>query len=147
MRPYRGKREDNGELVVGWYGYKAATDQHFIMVETLHGDSTFGSYFTDYEVAPDTVGQDSGVPDKNEKYIFAGDILKVPDLYETPENTETTYHYELVTYENGAFCANGTPLFEDAQYISDECEVVGNIHDHPHLLEGKTDDELQIRRP
>ncbi|RJE88608.1 hypothetical protein D3P07_11475 [Paenibacillus sp. 1011MAR3C5] len=131
MRPYQGKRIDNGEWVEGWY----IRYEHMGIVRHIIATSYAQIYANSHDVDPDTVRQDSGVPDKYGKPVFDGDILKVPDLYETPENTETRYHNELVTFEDGAFCADGTPMYDDAQYISDECEVIGNRWDHPHLLE------------
>ncbi|WDZ63674.1 YopX family protein [Paenibacillus polymyxa] len=77
----------------------------------------------------------TGRKDRNSKAIYDVDVLKVPDLYETPENTVTTYHTETVRWEGGAFLLGDEPMFHDADYISDACEVIGNIHDNPELLQ------------
>ncbi|MEK5416335.1 YopX family protein [Paenibacillus sp. FSL L8-0708] len=76
------------------------------------------------------------IEDKNGVEVHQSHILKIPDLYETPENTETTYHNEVVTYEEGTFKVGGQPLLDDDRdYLSREAEVVGNIYENPELLE------------
>lgn len=77
----------------------------------------------------------TGLKDKNGKKIFVGDILKVPDLYETPENTYPTYHHEHVIYSNYGFGTNHAMFYEDWEFISEECEVVGSIYENPELIE------------
>lgn len=79
--------------------------------------------------------QYTGLTDKNGEGIYEGDILQIPDLYETPENTSTTYHTAAVDFEEYGFRVDGNQLCEDYQYISDECEVIGNIYENPELLE------------
>ncbi|MBK5433379.1 YopX family protein [Bacillus sp. TH25] len=73
--------------------------------------------------------------DKNGKEIYEGDILKGPALYETPENTATTYSHWKVTYNNCSFYLRDSPIEEDIDWISEECEVVGNVYENPELLE------------
>lgn len=81
------------------------------------------------EVIPETVGQFTGVCDKNGKEIFEGDIL----------NTEK-YQIVEVIFDNGAFMTryflnNGMEhriMFWDLG----DMEVIGNIHDNPELMKG-----------
>ena len=100
-------------------------------------------------VYPETVGQFTGLTDKNGKKIFEGDIVEY--------NNGFDYFKGFVVFENGSFgiggyeviglssgcCdnfANLWQLFWD-QEVTDEpelycCTVIGNIHDNPELLEG-----------
>ncbi|MEK5397482.1 YopX family protein [Paenibacillus sp. FSL K6-2859] len=77
----------------------------------------------------------TGLKDINDQEIYEGDFLRIPDLYETPENTSTTYHTSVVDFEEFGFRVGGSQLCDDYQYISDECEVYGNIYENPELIE------------
>ena len=96
-------------------------------------DSGFDNY-TEYEVITDTVGQYTGLTDKNGKKIFEGDIVEGLFRFHLPVNS-------VVAYSEGSFGLlwdrGGVETFWAFPTICNvEYEVIGNIHDHPELLKG-----------
>ena len=106
-------------------GKRKKGDKRWVEGDLLHGYSGFGitnRYYagSSFEVVPETVGQYTGLTDKNGKKIFEGDIVKISndEIFE-------------VKYEDGGFTAG---LFlGDWDY--GHVEVIGNIYDNPELLE------------
>lgn len=103
-----------------------------------------------YHVDPDTVGQFTGLHDKNGKEIYEGDIVSHPwkdpifgDLVETGQFVHST-----ICFNNGAFVVNYR-LQGEYIYLQDfvrlKClEVVGNIHDNPELIKKGGNDESDV---
>ena len=107
---FRGKRVDNGEWTEGYF-FKS-----WYKVFLLWGMT--GDCPNMEEVVPETVGQFTGLCDKNGKKIFEGDIV------ESPHGTQG-----VVEWQN-AECAFLVNIGDDWQTM-DDCpyEVVGNIYD------------------
>lgn len=115
---FRGKRKDNGEWVEGFFVNLWMV--HYKRYDPLINDAHTGR---SYDVDPETVGQFTGLTDKNGKKIFEGDLVKI--VVQVPE---------VVEYKDGGFFPFVIKGWE-CEFDADQYEVVGNIHDNPELLE------------
>ena len=136
---FRGKRLDNGEWIVGYY-VRATHHWHNHGVHEdwiIAGAAANGGWFAIHErraVRSATVGQYTGMTDKDGNKIFEGDIVK----------DDWGKFYEVIfTLKSCSFmveCKKAPNEWETGRYrIGDAwCEtikVIGNIHDNPELLE------------
>lgn len=125
---FRGKLKfDEKQWIYGgivhqtdYYGEKV--DKWFIIDGTETQDNDIGY---EYRVIPETIGQCTGIKDKNGKLIFDGDIVYIShlDRYGTVEwqESEAKYVVRILGY----------------RMTMDECEyeVIGNMHDNPGFAE------------
>ena len=127
---FRGKRIDNGEWKEGSYVYQHGC--HMIYLPSV--DSEYG--FDNYHIHPETVGQFTGLTDKNGKKIFEGDIVSFKRInalgYTTCRIGKVRYDDELPIF----YILSTTGDAWDWVYCED-IEVIGNIHDNPELLHWK----------
>lgn len=95
----------------------------------------FGELFHLEEVATDTVGQFTGMTDKNGKEIFEHDVVRYYDDIED----ELVVSHVIYHKESCSFCVAPTELCGDYIGLTAhwQFEVLGNIHDNPSLLNGK----------
>lgn len=139
---FRGERAD-GKWV---YGYLVKDDCEYLIGADV--DSMF-------DIIPKTVGQFTGLTDKNYKEVYEGDIVKAHYFHEGSAGKDlgvTECETEIVGFigidELGIYIAyddnnDGEP---ECHYLLDlyglwgveqeEIEVLGNIHDNPELVEG-----------
>ena len=121
---FRGQKTTNGVWVYGSLVYSNEI-QTAIYFQT--GRGLVKSMEWVY-VNPETVGQFTGLYDKNEKEIYEGDILKVQGLGEKIE----------VRFVRGVFAFLWNGDLDDEAPINAPtqawAEVVGNIHDNPKLI-------------
>ena len=130
---FRGKRKGIGEWVYGYYAY--CTDGcefshriHTTFAETYGGENLSPVWF---EVIPETVGQYTGLTDKNGKKVFTGDIVKA-----FGKNYQCVFDEYNFEYEFG----NPKESFGLACVYNKDVEMIGNIHDNPELLKGSVED-------
>ena len=135
---FRGKRVSNGNWIEGYFVLLAINEG---LKHAIHTGTDEGRFIL-FEVIPDTVGQFTGLCDKNGKKIFEGDIVKIVGDSNNDDWKDVNYVAQIV-FIDGGFCAiDGTLCnYSFRRYGLSRCEfdleVVGNIYDNPELLEEK----------
>lgn len=118
---FRGKRLDNGEWVYGFYCHvpRGRLDRDEHLIQTVKKSGKMGMLHC---VDPSTVGQYTGLKDKDGKRLFEGDVLTVDGEVGC---------FELKFNENTAmFIIDGDAIRASFNIFgADEVEVMGNIHD------------------
>lgn len=123
---FRGKRLDNGEWVYGDLEYNRKKN-----IARIHTYDEGGEYLMQHLVKPDTVGQFTGLTDKNDSPIYDGDIVEAYDLDEELAFMGAV-RYALPDAAFGIDKGTGASLepFEGNMTY----KVVGNFHDNIESL-------------
>ena len=141
---FRGKRMDDGEWVEGYLVKAVGGECMILPVTTEHCG---GAEFSEgYHCDPTTVGQYTGLKDKNGKRIFEGDMIKPFD--DEVDKMVVEFHHGqflLCLYGDRGYMAEygweeegnyGCFEAEPLSSYGDDIEVIGNIHDNPEMLKG-----------
>lgn len=163
---FRGKCKSNGKWLEGFYHYHtdAYTLKKITYITTFKRLDNGEIILTgQYIVIPETVGQYTGLKDRNGKRIFEGDVVQYNtyddfDCQSIVKFGEYTQDGSGGEYEGTAcigfyvdvdnftcpdWCDNMPECFRDYQKqqnifeIAKKCEIIGNIHDSSELLKGE----------
>lgn len=121
-KTFEGKRWIYGDLRQWWYGHVGICDRE-----------------TNWEIKVEieSVGQYTGLTDKNGTKIFEGDVVKrCFNLTRGPRKETRETQVGVVCYDNvtcGYLIRGACNLRR--QWPGDTIEVIGNIHDNPELME------------
>lgn len=116
---FRGKRVVNGEWVYG--------DLH-------HGLLGRNTYVMGNQVNPETVGQYTGLKDRDGIEIYEGDVLQNVD---NPLVDNLLFKIVWNEYYGAWFWWSLEGEAETDRFyqsIAEDCEVIGNIHDNPEMM-------------
>lgn len=133
---FRGKRVDNGEWVEGFYveanlhWHNKGVHKEWIVKNAIQNGG-WCNVAGKYAVIPETVGQYTGITDKNGTNIFEGDLV----------STDIARPFLIVEFRDGCFmfnCNDGDtdyydimfPILDESQTVYKYGEVIGNIHDN-----------------
>lgn len=128
---FRGKNFDNGHWTYG------------TPITLKNGETYMNFEFMGWIdrtlVIPETVGQYTGLTDKNGTRIFEGDILE-GDLEDNLE-PGAKWRSEVIWGKFGWNCKGNKISLPMDEFDICEGEVIGNIHDNPELLKGSAENE------
>ena len=126
---FRGKRIFDGDWVYG-FAYKqysaAKVEEWYIR-----------AFETDYLVVPETVGQYTGLTDRNGTKIFEGDIVVFADFFDDKIHRGVVYWCDSAFWFDCTETEGDEGMYSLAYISVNVLEVIGNIYDNPELLEVK----------
>lgn len=119
---FRGFNEKNNKWIYGHYFVNRGL--HFVVTDGIQTNPLVD--WTGFVVNPDTIGQYTGLKDKNGKKIFEGDIISIGD---------PNIKY-IIMWRNDGFCAKqiGASSYIGLTYWASDIEVLGNVIDNPELI-------------
>ena len=138
---FRGQTHKRGEKV---RMDGAPVDGHWVYGGIFPGEGDFSIIYSSgpiekHVVHTDTVGQYTGLTDKNGAKIFEGDIVRHYNRADKPES----YSQGVIYWDRRRCQWRRTTVANDYNTfdVKADCiyEVIGNIHDNPELMGGEDD--------
>ena len=130
---FRGKNEYHNKWCFGdlRHGGYYSGDAEIYIVDSSQG------YIINYPVIPETVGQFTGLTDKNGKKIFEGDICRFREWCKGEMCWIGKVYWEYQQFMiSGGQNKECETMFElcMSRFIPENIEIIGNINDNPDLL-------------
>ena len=122
---FRGKSLKDGGWLIGSHFTDGA--EEYIIPQTLLDIHDY----EDYQVDPDTVGQYTGLKDRNGQEIYEGDILRYFRFDGEERRVKVIWDNDSFSFE--IVLPDGT-LIAVMEELRRTFEVIGNIHDNPEII-------------
>ena len=124
---FRGKRIDNGQWVYGFLWVNRTVTRETVYITDVMGEM--------FQVHPETVGQYTGLKDKNGQRIFEGDIheyggrhFTVKFGYYTDDDTNVEMYGWY--FDSNSLEEQGSLGVDSEKYVN----IIGNLHDNQELM-------------
>lgn len=141
---FRGKCIDNGEWVYGCLDLDPDLKRASICGFDYYTDPEDGPQRAEFcvPVIPETVGQYTGLTDKNGTKIFEGDIVQF-ERFSYKYNGKIVFNKKTCAFELWFTTAVGGYGAKARHSVLlchvDDIKIIGNVWDNPELLEGETE--------
>ena len=127
---FRAKKINKNEFVIGYYLPMAEGYRHYIYLplEYLNEHSRI-------EIDPKTLGQYTGLLDKNGKEVYEGDIIRIKPNPKDYGGYKGHNYIELVFWNDEEACYD-IAIDRTWLLLKSDIEIIGNIYENPELITG-----------